>query len=88
MDSVSFSSTSAVPKTESVGNATVAKECTRLKKTGMPDEAKVWKTLESIDCEIRLFPYRMQMVAFSDEATNWRVLGSFAYQKCFKFTQE
>ncbi len=44
------------------------------------DDASTWKTFESIDYEIPLFPYRMQAVALWEEATNWRVLQASAHQ--------
>ncbi len=41
--------------------------------TPIPDDARIWKIFKSNDYQIPIFPYRMQLVALWDEATNWRV---------------
>ena len=44
-----------------------------------PNDDSIWLLLRSTDWQIPLFPYRMQMVAVWDEATNWRVLQASAH---------
>ncbi len=48
--------------------------------THIPEDAKIWEMNESIDTQLPMFPYRMQMVALWDKATNWRVLQASAHQ--------
>ncbi len=55
--------------------------------TRIPDDAKIWKIFGSNDYEIPIFPYRMQMVALWEEATNWRVSqGSAHYDSSISLT--
>ncbi len=42
--------------------------------TPISDEAKIWNMFDSSEYDIPIFPYRMQMVALWEEATNRRVL--------------
>ncbi len=44
----------------------------------IPEDSKLWEMFGPFGCRIPIFPYRMQMVALWDEATNWRVLQSSA----------
>ncbi len=46
----------------------------------IPDDSKLWEMIEGLDYQIPIFPYRMQMVALWDKATNWRVLQASAHQ--------
>ena len=48
--------------------------------THIPDNAMIWRMFGSIDYQIPIFPYRMQMVALWDQATNWRVLQASSHQ--------
>ncbi len=47
--------------------------------TQIADDAKIWDMFKPIGYQIPIFPYRMQMVALWDEATNWRVLQASAH---------
>ena len=44
------------------------------------NDSKIWEMFDSFQNQIPIFPYRMQMVALWDQATNWRVLQASAYQ--------
>ncbi len=44
------------------------------------DDTQIWRKFEQSFLQIPLFPYRMQLVALWDEATNWRVLQASAHQ--------
>ncbi len=55
----------------------------RQRSAGIPDDARIWEIFESNGYQIPIFPYRMQMVALWDEATNWRVLQASAHQDIF-----
>ncbi len=46
----------------------------------LPEDSKVWELFDSRNWQIPIFPYRMQMVALWDQATNWRVLQASAHE--------
>ncbi len=49
----------------------------------LPEDSKLWQMFRSEYWQVPVFPYRMQMVALWDEATNWRVLQASAHHDIF-----
>ncbi len=46
----------------------------------LPEDSKAWRMIGCNDYQIPIFPYRMQMVALWDKATNWRVVQASAHR--------
>ncbi len=49
-------------------------------KTRISDDSRIWEMFDNFRYQIPIFPYRMQMVALWDQATNWRVLQASAHR--------
>ncbi len=50
---------------------------------GISRDHLIWNLFGGLNYQIPVFPYRMQMVALWEEATNWRVLQASAHQDIF-----